>query len=213
MKRVVLFILTNLAIVFVLNITLRMFGIEPYLSQRGMNLNGLLVFAAIFGFSGAFISLLLSKWSAKRMTRAQVIASPRNAAEQWLLETVRRQAQAAGIGMPEVAIFESADVNAFATGASRNHALVAFVSLGHPFRIQLFPTIFIVRISRNCFRFGHFRFAGLHVAVDADGGICEYGCKPKEHEFSQCWDTKDERDQVGSIFNVINWRETLTEVK
>lgn len=129
MKRVVLFILTNLAIVFVLNITLRMFGIEPYLSQRGMNLNGLLVFAAIFGFSGAFISLLLSKWSAKRMTRAQVIASPRNAAEQWLLETVRRQAQAAGIGMPEVAIFESADVNAFATGASRNHALVA-VSTG-----------------------------------------------------------------------------------
>lgn len=129
MKRVVLFILTNLAIVLVLSITLPMLGIEPFLQQRGVNLGGLLVFAAIFGFGGAFISLLISKWSAKRMTRARVITSPANATEQWLFETVRRQAQAAGIGMPEVAIYDAPDVNAFATGASRNKALVA-VSTG-----------------------------------------------------------------------------------
>jgi heat shock protein HtpX len=129
MKRVVLFILTNLAIIFVLNITMRLLGVEPYLNQQGLNLNALLVFAAIFGFGGAFISLLISKWTAKRMTGAQVIDSPRTATEHWLLDTVRRQAQAAGIGMPEVAIYEAPDVNAFATGASRNHALVA-VSTG-----------------------------------------------------------------------------------
>jgi len=129
MKRVVLFILTNLAIVLVLSITLPLLGIEPFLQQHGVNNNGLLVFAAIFGFGGAFVSLLLSKWSAKRMTRARVITRPGNSAEQWLLETVRRQAQAAGIGMPEVAIYDAPDINAFATGASRNNALVA-VSAG-----------------------------------------------------------------------------------
>jgi len=129
MKRVVLFILTNLAVVFVLNITMRLLGVEPYLNQQGLNLNGLLVFAAIFGFSGAFISLLLSKWTAKRMTGAHVIDAPRNATEHWLVDTVRRQAQAAGIGMPEIAVYDAPDVNAFATGASRNNALVA-VSTG-----------------------------------------------------------------------------------
>jgi len=129
MKRVVLFILTNLAIIFVLNITMRLLGIEPYLNRQGLDLNALLVFAAMFGFGGAFISLLISKWSAKRMTGAQVIESPRNATERWLLDTVQRQAQAAGIGMPEVAIYDAPDVNAFATGASRNKALVA-VSTG-----------------------------------------------------------------------------------
>lgn len=129
MKRIVLFILTNLAIVFVLNITLRLLGIEPYLNQQGLNLTSLLVFAAIFGFGGAFISLLISKWSAKRMTGAHVIDTPSNATEQWLVETVRRQAQVAGIGMPEVAVYDAPDVNAFATGASRNSALVA-VSTG-----------------------------------------------------------------------------------
>jgi heat shock protein HtpX len=128
MKRIVLFIVTNLAIVFVLSITMRLLGIEPYLNQQGLNLNSLLVFAAIFGFGGAFVSLLISKWSAKRMTGAQVIETPRNATEQWLVETVRRQAQAAGIGMPEVAIYEAPDVNAFATGANRNSALVAVSS-------------------------------------------------------------------------------------
>ncbi len=129
MKRVVLFIMTNLAIVFVLSITLPLLGIEPFLRQQGINYNGVLVFAAIFGFGGAFISLMISKWTAKRMTGARVIDSPSNATEHWLVETVRRQSQAAGIGMPEVAIYDAPDVNAFATGASRNHALVA-VSTG-----------------------------------------------------------------------------------
>jgi len=129
MKRIVLFVLTNLAVVFVLSITMRILGIEPYLNQQGLNLNSLLVFAAIFGFGGAFISLLISKWSAKRMMGVQVIESPGNAAERWLVDTVRRQAEAAGIGMPEVGVFDSPVVNAFATGASRNNALVA-VSTG-----------------------------------------------------------------------------------
>jgi len=128
MKRVFLFVLTNLAVVLVLSITLRLLGIEPYLSRQGLNLNSLLVFAAIFGFGGAFISLALSKWTAKRFTGARVIETPRSATEHWLLDTVRRQAQAAGIGMPEVAVFDSPDVNAFATGASRNNALVAVSS-------------------------------------------------------------------------------------
>lgn len=129
MKRVVLFIVTNLAVVFVLSITMRLLGIEPYLNQQGLNLNSLLVFAAIFGFGGAFISLLMSKWSAKRMMGVQIIATPSSTAERWLVDTVRRQAEAAGIGMPEVGIFDSPVVNAFATGASRNNALVA-VSTG-----------------------------------------------------------------------------------
>lgn len=129
MKRIVLFILTNLAVIFVLSITMRLLGIEPYLNQQGLNLTSLLVFAAIFGFGGAFISLLISKWSAKRMMGVQVIESPANAAEHWLVDTVRRQAEAAGIGMPEVGIFNAPVVNAFATGASRNNALVA-VSTG-----------------------------------------------------------------------------------
>lgn len=129
MKRVVLFILTNLAIVLVLSITLPLLGIEPFLQRHGINYQGLLVFAAIFGFGGAFISLLISKWTAKRLTGAQVITRPGNATEQWLLETVRHQAQAAGIGMPEVAVYDAPDINAFATGASRNSALVA-VSTG-----------------------------------------------------------------------------------
>ncbi|MEJ2438078.1 MAG: protease HtpX [Gammaproteobacteria bacterium] len=129
MKRVVLFILTNLAIVLVLSITLPLLGLDSFLQQQSIISNGLLVFAAIFGFGGAFISLLISRWSAKRMTGARVITRPGNATEQWLLETVRRQAQAAGIGMPEVAIYDAPDINAFATGASRNKALVA-VSTG-----------------------------------------------------------------------------------
>lgn len=131
MKRVFLFILTNLAIMLVLGTTLRLLGIESILDERGVDLNlpSLLAFAAVFGMGGSFISLALSKWTAKRMTGAEVITQPRNEAEAWLVQCVQRQAQAAGIGMPEVAIFDSPDPNAFATGARRDKALVA-VSTG-----------------------------------------------------------------------------------
>lgn len=129
MKRIALFLATNLAIVFVLSIVVQMLGLEPMLADGGLNLPSLLVFCAIFGMGGSFISLAMSKWSAKRMTGARVIDSPGNSTEFWLLETVRRQAAAAGIGMPEVAIYDAPDVNAFATGMSRNSALVA-VSTG-----------------------------------------------------------------------------------
>ena len=131
MKRIALFLMTNLAIVIVLSITLRILGVERILDEQGMNLNlnALLIFAAVFGFGGSFISLMISKWTAKRMTGAKLIVQPSGAMEQWLVSTVQRQAQQAGIKMPEVAIFDSADVNAFATGPSRNNALVA-VSTG-----------------------------------------------------------------------------------
>ncbi len=131
MKRIFLYLATNLAIVLVLGITLRLLGFERFLDEQGVGLdiNALLLFAAVFGFGGSFISLAISKWTAKRFTGAQVIESPRNSTEQWLVATVRRQAEAAGIGMPEVAIYDAPDVNAFATGMSRNNALVA-VSTG-----------------------------------------------------------------------------------
>jgi heat shock protein HtpX len=131
MKRVMLFLATNLAILVVLSITLRLLGVERILDAEGVDLDleALLLFAAVFGMGGSFISLAVSKWTAKRFTGAQVIEQPSNPTEQWLMETVRRQAQAAGIGMPEVAVFDSPDPNAFATGARRNHALVA-VSTG-----------------------------------------------------------------------------------
>jgi heat shock protein HtpX len=131
MKRIVLFLITNLAVIFVLNITMRLLGVDRMLAQSGsgLNLTALLVFAAVIGFGGALISLALSKWSAKMMTGAQVIQTPRTETERWLVDTVRRQAQQAGIGMPEVAIFNSPEVNAFATGMNRNAALVA-VSAG-----------------------------------------------------------------------------------
>lgn len=129
MKRILLFLATNLAIVVMLSITLRILGVEPYLTAQGLNLQALLIFAAVFGFGGAFISLLLSKWSAKMAVGARVIDQPRTEAEQWLVETVRRQARQAGIGMPEVAIYDSPEVNAFATGWNKNSALVA-VSTG-----------------------------------------------------------------------------------
>ena len=131
MKRVFLFLATNLAIVVVLSITLRLLGVERILDEQGvgLNLSALLTFAALFGFGGSFFSLLLSKWTAKRLTGAQVIQRPSDATEEWLVETVRRQAQASGIGMPQVAVYDAPDVNAFATGARRNNALVA-VSTG-----------------------------------------------------------------------------------
>lgn len=130
-KRIGLFLVTNIAIIFILNITMRLFGIESLLDEQGvdLNLNALLVYAAVIGFSGSLISLAISKWSAKRMTGAKVIEQPANAQERWLLETVQRQASQAGIGMPDVAIYNAPDVNAFATGMRRNSALVA-VSTG-----------------------------------------------------------------------------------
>jgi len=131
MKRVFLFLATNIAILVVLSITLSILGVDRILDQQGVNLDlrALLIFSAVFGMGGSFISLAISKWTAKRMTGAEVITRPRNEAEAWLVDLVSRQAQAAGIGMPEVAIYDSPDMNAFATGMSRNSALVA-VSTG-----------------------------------------------------------------------------------
>ncbi len=129
MKRIVLFLVTNLAVMLVLSIVLKLFGLDRVLaSQSGVSYGGLLAFSAVVGFTGAIISLLMSKQAAKWSTGAQVIDQPSNEAEAWLVETVRRLATKAGIGMPEVAIYEG-DPNAFATGAFRNSALVA-VSTG-----------------------------------------------------------------------------------
>lgn len=129
MKRMFLFLATNFAIVLVLSVTMRILGVEPYLNAQGLNLGSLLIFAAVMGMGGSFISLAISKWTAKRSVGAEVIESPHNESERWLVDTVRRQAQQAGIGMPEVAIYQSPDVNAFATGMNKNNALVA-VSTG-----------------------------------------------------------------------------------
>ena len=129
MKRIVLFLITNLAVMVMLSVLAHVLGANQFLGAYGLDLGRLLVFAALFGFGGAFISLAISKWSAKMAVGAHVIERPSNAAESWLLATVARQAQAAGIGMPEVAIYESDDANAFATGMNRNKALVA-VSTG-----------------------------------------------------------------------------------
>ncbi|MEZ5575040.1 MAG: protease HtpX [Candidatus Competibacteraceae bacterium] len=129
MKRIVLFVATNLGVVLLLGVIARLLGVDRFLYQSGLNLTSLLIFAAIFGMGGSLISLLMSKWIAKMSVGAQVIEQPRTQTEQWLVETVRRQAQRAGIGMPEVAIYDSPEPNAFATGANRNAALVA-VSTG-----------------------------------------------------------------------------------
>jgi heat shock protein HtpX len=129
MMRIALFLGTNIAVMFVLSITMRLLGIDRVLTENGMNYQGLLVMSAVIGFTGSFISLAMSKWMAKRSVNAQVIEQPSNATEIWLVETVRRQSEAAGIGMPEVAIFDSATPNAFATGMNKNNALVA-VSTG-----------------------------------------------------------------------------------
>ena len=129
MKRVVLFLATNIAILLVLSVTFRLLGLDRLLEQSGgFNMTGVLVLAAFFGMGGAFISLAMSKWIAKRATGARVIETPQTATEKWLVETVRREAEQAGIGMPEVAIYEGPEMNAFATGMSRNHALVAVSS-------------------------------------------------------------------------------------
>ncbi|MGH8762744.1 MAG: protease HtpX [Nitrosospira sp.] len=130
MKRIFLFIITNLAILLVLSITLRILGVDRILDAQGSGLdfNSLLIMAGVIGFGGSLISLAMSKWSAKRMTGAVVIEQPSDPTERWLMETVRRQADLAGVGMPEVAIYDSPDVNAFATGMNRDNALVAVSS-------------------------------------------------------------------------------------
>jgi heat shock protein HtpX len=130
MKRIALFLITNLAVLVVLSIVLSLLGIDSLLAENGVDLDlqALLVFSAVIGMTGSFISLAMSKWSAKRMTGAEVIGQPKNKTQQWLLDTVARQASQAGIKMPEVAIYNSPDVNAFATGMSRNNALVAVSS-------------------------------------------------------------------------------------
>ena len=130
MKRIFLFILTNLAVVAVISITLRLLGVDRWIDETGgINFSALLVLSAVIGFSGSLISLAMSKWSAKRMVGAHVIENPIDPTERWLVDTVKRQALSAGIGMPEVAIYDAPDVNAFATGWNRNAALVA-VSTG-----------------------------------------------------------------------------------
>jgi heat shock protein HtpX len=131
MKRIALFVLTNVAVLVVISVVLRVLGVEQLLTEQGteLNLTSLLVFSAVVGFSGSLISLAMSKWIAKKSTGARVIDKPRNSAEAWLLSTVHRQADAAGIRHPEVAIFDSPDPNAFATGPTRNNSLVA-VSTG-----------------------------------------------------------------------------------
>jgi heat shock protein HtpX len=128
MKRIFYFLVTNLAIVLVLSITMRLLGVEPFLNANGLNLNSLLIFAAVMGFGGAFISLAISKWSAKQMSGAVTIENPKTPDEIWLMNIVKNQSQAVSIQMPEVAIFNSPVVNAFATGMSRNSSLVAVSS-------------------------------------------------------------------------------------
>ena len=129
MKRIVLFLATNLAILLVLSVSMRLLGVEPWLNEQGLNLTALLIFAAVMGFGGSLISLAVSKWMAKKMMGVRVIQAPSNTTEAWLVDTVRKYARQAGIGMPEVGIYDAPDVNAFATGMSRNKALIA-VSTG-----------------------------------------------------------------------------------
>jgi heat shock protein HtpX len=130
MKRVLLFLGTNIAVILVLSVVLSLLGVDRILDEQGvgLNLQHLLIFAAVFGFGGAFISLAISKWMAKRMTGAKIIESPENSVEAWLVNTVRNQAQRLNLNMPEVAIFNSRAPNAFATGMRRNNALVAVSS-------------------------------------------------------------------------------------
>lgn len=129
--RIFLFLATNAAILVVISVVFQVFGIEGILKENGtdLDLQALLLMSAIIGFAGSFISLAISKWSAKRLMGVQIVGEPSNDSERWLIETVKRQAQLAGIGIPEVGVFNSPDPNAFATGMNRNNALVA-VSTG-----------------------------------------------------------------------------------
>jgi heat shock protein HtpX len=129
MRRIALFLLTNIAVLLLLSIVCRVFGIDQWAAMRGYGgMGGLLAYAAVFGMGGAFISLAMSKWMAKMSTGARVIEQPQNEAERWLVDTVRRHAQNAGIGMPEVAIYDAPEMNAFATGMTKNSSLVAVSS-------------------------------------------------------------------------------------
>jgi len=125
MMRILLFIATNLAVLLLINILIHLFGLEPYLYSRGIALGPLFVIGAIVGFTGAIFSLLISKWMAKNTMGVEVIVHPATEQQQWLVTTVERLSLAAGIGKPEVGIFEAEDPNAFATGAFRDSALVA----------------------------------------------------------------------------------------
>jgi heat shock protein HtpX len=128
MKRIVLFLATNVAILLVLSLVMRVLGLEPYLTETGLNLTSLLIMAAVMGFGGSFISLAISKWMAKKSMGVRVIETPSNSTELWLVDTIRKYAADAGIGMPEVGIYDAPDVNAFATGMTRNSSLVAVSS-------------------------------------------------------------------------------------
>jgi heat shock protein HtpX len=125
MLRIGLFLMTNIAVLIVASIAMQLFGVEHYLQDSGLNLKSLLIFCAIFGFSGSLISLFISKWMAKRSTGTKVIDKPSTPDEHWLVETTKELAQKAGIGMPEVGIFPAQESNAFATGWNKNKALIA----------------------------------------------------------------------------------------
>src|SRR5205809_5965688 len=125
MKRIVLFLATNLAVVLVLSVVAHLLGLDAWLAVHGSSLGGLLVFAAFFGFAGSFISLAMSKWMAKMTMGVRVIEPPGDATEQWLLSEVEHHARAVGVGMPEVGIFDSPEPNAFATVASSKATLHA----------------------------------------------------------------------------------------
>lgn len=127
-SRVALFLATNFAILLLVSLVFKVFGLDMRAAQYGTNLGGLLLMCAVFGFAGSFISLALSKWMAKRATGMTVITEPRNEPEQWLVNTVRKQAEKVGIKMPEVGIYEAPEINAFATGMTRNSSLVAVSS-------------------------------------------------------------------------------------
>jgi heat shock protein HtpX len=129
MKRILLFLATNIAVLIILSIVASLLGVGNFLDKNGLNMTSLLAFAAVFGFGGSFISLAMSKWMAKRLMGAEVITNPRTTAEIWLVDTVKKLAMASNVGMPEVAIFDSPSPNAFATGMNKNSALVA-VSTG-----------------------------------------------------------------------------------
>ena len=129
MLRIGLFLLTNIAVMVVAGIVLSLLGVGNYRTAGGLDLSSMLVFCAVFGFVGSFISLFLSKWMAKRSMGVQLIEQPRNADEQWLVDTVTELSQKAGIKTPEIGVFPAQESNAFATGWNRNDALVA-VSLG-----------------------------------------------------------------------------------
>jgi len=128
MKRILLFLGTNIAILLVLSLTMNLLGVEPMLNANGLNLTSLLIFSAVMGFGGSLISLVISKWMVKKSMGVQVIETPSNSTEFWLLETIRKYSTKAGIKMPEVGIYEAPEVNAFATGMSRNSSLIAVSS-------------------------------------------------------------------------------------